>query len=168
MLLLPSLQLLPVLSLHVLLADIELEDLRDEELFSADVVRKMLQNIQSLIHTRTLPPHFPRQSRLEKDKTDSEEDFDSLAQEHVPDTEDRGPGQGPREDAEEPLCHVEDRLHPLALEVPVHPGRHPLQQPKEDVSVKLDGLHARTGIKKLHQKFILCNLAFHKVIMCDI
>ena len=138
--------------LHVLLADVKLEDLRDEELFSADVVRKMLQNIQSLVHTRTLPSHFPGQSGLEEDEADPKEDLDSLAEEHVPDAEDRGPGQGPREDAEEPLGHVEDGLHPLALEVSVYPGGHPLQQPKEDVAVKLDGLHARTKNNESCQK----------------
>ena len=132
-------------SLHVLLTDIKFKNLGDEELFSADVVRKMLQDVQSLVHTRTLPPHFPGKSGLEKDEADSEEDLDPLAEEHVPDAEDRGPGQRPREDAEEPLGHVEDRLHALGLEVPVDPGGDPLQKPEQDVPVKLDGLHAGTG-----------------------
>ena len=105
----------------------------------------MLQDIQSLVHTRTLPPHFPWQSGLEKDEADPEEDLDPLAEEHVPDAQHRGPGQRPREDAEEPLGHVEDWLHPLALEVPVDPGGDPLQQPEQNIPVKLDGLHARTG-----------------------
>ena len=115
LLLLSSLKLLPVFPLHVLLADVKLEDLRDEELFSADVVWKMLQNIQSLVHTRTLPPHFPWQGGLEEHEADPEEDLDPLAEEHVSDAEDRGPGQGPREHAEEALGHVEDWLHPLPL-----------------------------------------------------
>ena len=138
--------------LHVFFTNIKFEDSRNEELLRADVVGKMLQDIQGLVHTGTLPPDLPWQCGFEEDEADPEEDLDPLAEEHVPDAEDRGPGQGPGEDAEEPLGHVEDRLHPLALEVPVHPGRHPLQQPKEDVSVKLDGLHTRTGIEKSHQK----------------
>ena len=140
--------------LHVLLTDIEFENLRYEELFSADVVRKMLQHIQSLVHTRTLPPHLPGQRGLEEDEADPEEDLDALAEEHVPDAEDGGPGQRPREDAEEPLGHVEDWLHALGLEVAVDPGGDPLQQPEQDVPVKLDGLHAGTGKLKNHQNLV--------------
>ena len=134
--------------LHVFFTNIKFEDSRNEELLRADVVGKMLQDIQGLVHTGTLPPDLPWQCGFEEDEADPEEDLDPLAEEHVPDAEDRGPGQGPGEDAEEPLGHVEDGLHPLALEVPVHPGRHPLQQPKQNVSVKLNCLHS--GAKNIN------------------
>jgi len=39
----------------------------------------------------------------------------TFEQEHVPDPEHRGPGQGPGVGAEEPLGHVEHGLHLLPL-----------------------------------------------------
>ena len=99
----------PVLPLHVLLAHVQLQHLGDEELLGADLLRKMLQHVQSLVHARTLPPHliyfpscryFPnifvtvkiflfidlaRQRRLEEDEGHPEEHLDPLAEEHVPD-----------------------------------------------------------------------------------
>ena len=130
--------------LHVFFTNIKFEDSRNEELLRADVVGKMLQDIQGLVHTGTLPPDLPWQCGFEEDEADPEEDLDPLAEEHVPDAEDRGPGQGPGEDAEEPLGHVEDRLDTLRLDMLVDAGVNLPQQAKQDVTVQLDGLHPNT------------------------
>ena len=46
--------------------------------------------------TRTFSSDFVRQRVFDEDQSHSEEDLDSLAEEHVPDPEYRGPRQGPK------------------------------------------------------------------------
>lgn len=64
----------------------------------------------------------------------------TLAEEHVPHAQHRGPRQRPREGAHEPLGHVQDGLQLVLLEVTVSRGRDAAQQRVEDLAVQLDGL----------------------------
>lgn len=64
----------------------------------------------------------------------------TLTEEHVPDTQHRGPGQSPREGTHEPLGHVHDGLQVVLLEVAVGHGGHLMQQSIQDLPVQLNGL----------------------------
>lgn len=62
----------------------------------------------------------------------------TVAEEHVPNPQDRGPGQGPGEGAHEPFGHVEDGLHLVFLQMAVGYGGDAPQQSKQDLSIELD------------------------------
>lgn len=59
----------------------------------------------------------------------------TLTEEHVPHTQHRGPGQRSREGTHEPLCHVEDRVNLVFLQMPVGHRGHALEQSEQDLAV---------------------------------
>lgn len=64
----------------------------------------------------------------------------TFTEEHVPHTQYAGPRQGAREDAHEPLSHVENRVDLELLEMTVRHRTRTPQQGEEDLPVQLDRL----------------------------
>lgn len=62
----------------------------------------------------------------------------TFTEEHVPDAQHAGPRQRAREDAHEPLGHVENGVDLELLEVTVGHGTRASQQREEDLAVQLD------------------------------
>jgi len=63
--------------------------------------------------------------------------FHTITEEHVPDPQHGGPGQGPGEGTHEPLRHVEDGVDLVLLQVAVGEGAHPAQEGKQNLPVQL-------------------------------
>lgn len=59
----------------------------------------------------------------------------TFAEEHVPDTQDRAPGQSPGECTHEPLRHVEDWVNLLLAQMFVGHRRDSMQQREEDLPI---------------------------------
>lgn len=64
----------------------------------------------------------------------------TFTEEHVPDTQHGGPGQGAGEGTHEPLCHVEDGVDLVLLQVLVGHCGDPAEEGKQDLPIQLNRL----------------------------
>lgn len=87
------------------------------------LLRRRSEHFERLAQAVGLLAHLVRvKAGAQDDQGDLEQDLDALAQEAVPHPEQGVPGQGSGHRAQEPIGHVEQRVHFVLLEVPVHRG----------------------------------------------
>lgn len=106
--------------------------------------RRIPEHLQRFAQAVRLLAHLVRtQARSQYHEGNLEQDLDAFAQEAVPDAEQRVPREGSGERAQEPVGHVEQRVHLVLLQVPVDRGGGLFEQTVQHGGVPLEHLQAR-------------------------